>query len=134
MITLTKNAAEQINKLTAGKEQALRIKVAGGGCSGLSYKMDIVEMSSFTDKDKLFTSNEYGGMLIVDKKSFLYLNGSEVDYVNGLMRSEFKINNPNIEHSCGCGESFSVAANTIDKKNERSKELKQFFNDLDLKL
>ena len=112
MITLTKNAAEQINKLTAGKAQGLRIRVMGGGCSGLSYKMDIVEMDSFTAKDKLFTSNEHGGMLIVDKKSFLYLNGSEVDYVEGIMRSEFKINNPAVTHTCGCGESFSVADNT----------------------
>lgn len=105
MITLTENAARQINKLCDGQAKGLRIKVVGGGCSGLTYKMEI-DYPNF-EKDKLFTSNEFGGLLIVDKKSFLYLNGMELDYNEGLMKSEFVINNPANEASkCGCGESF----------------------------
>jgi len=105
-ITLTSVAAEKINELVAasGKSDAgLRVKVVGGGCSGLQYKMDIdVEKAG----DKVFEEGD--GKVIVDRKSFLYLNGTELDYSDSLMDAGFKLRNPNVKRSCGCGASFSV--------------------------
>lgn len=105
-ITLTSVAAEKINELVAasGKSDAgLRVKVVGGGCSGLQYKMDIdVEKTG----DKVFQEGD--GKVIVDRKSFLYLNGTELDYSDSLMDAGFKLRNPNVKRSCGCGASFSV--------------------------
>jgi len=111
MITLTETACDKINKMVGlpilgVPAKGLRIKVMGGGCSGLTYKMDL-DFPNF-EKDKTFTHNEYGGLLIVDKKSFLYLNGMVLDYNEGLMKSGFEIRNPNVKHTCGCGESFTI--------------------------
>ncbi|MBI4403988.1 MAG: iron-sulfur cluster assembly accessory protein [Deltaproteobacteria bacterium] len=106
MITLTTNAIEQIKKF---REEAkmpsggLRIAVVGGGCSGLSYKLDF-EKESRPD-DKVF--EQEGVKVFVDPKSFLYLNGLEVDYKGGLTGSGFTFNNPNAQKGCGCGSSFS---------------------------
>ena len=106
MISMTDEAARRITALAAEKGLAdggLRVKVVGGGCSGLSYKMDIDRPR---DGDKVF---EHGGArLVVDRKSFLYLNGTELDYQNDLMASGFTLRNPNIKRSCGCGSSFAV--------------------------
>ena len=105
-ITLTSVAAAKIHELvaTSGKSDAgLRVKVVGGGCSGLQYKMDIdVEKAG----DKVFEEGD--GKVIVDRKSFLYLNGTELDYSDSLMDAGFKLRNPNVKRSCGCGASFSV--------------------------
>jgi iron-sulfur cluster assembly protein len=105
-IALTPGAASKIHELVASSDKptgGLRVKVVGGGCSGLQYKMDIdVEKAG----DKVFTEGD--GKVIVDRKSFLYLNGTELDYTDSLMDAGFKLRNPNVKRSCGCGASFSV--------------------------
>jgi len=105
MISLSETAARKIKTLVADKGDGagLRVKVVGGGCSGLQYRMEI---GSAGDRDKIFEHD--GARLIVDKKSFLYLNGSELDYGEELMSAGFKVVNPNAKRSCGCGESFVV--------------------------
>jgi iron-sulfur cluster assembly protein len=103
-ITMTENAAGKILSLVEDNPQkGLRVKVIGGGCSGLQYKMDVDEPR---DGDKIFELN--GAKLVVDRKSFLYLNGTELDYADGLMASGFNLRNPNVKRTCGCGQSFSV--------------------------
>ena len=104
MVTLSENAASRIKQLVVDKPGAgLRVKVVGGGCSGLQYHMEI---DAEKDRDKIFERD--GARLIVDRKSFLYLNGSELDYAEELMSSGFKLVNPNAKRTCGCGESFIV--------------------------
>ena len=86
------------------KEHFVRVGVKSGGCSGLSYDL------KFDDKqendDKMFEDN--GIKIIVDKKSFLYLIGTILEYSGGLNGSGFVFNNPNANRTCGCGESFSL--------------------------
>ena len=105
-IHLSDAAAEKINGLVVSQEKpdhGLRLRVVGGGCSGLQYKMDLdVERPG----DKVFANGE--AKILVDRKSFLYLNGTEVHYEEGLMESGFKLRNPNIKRECGCGASFTV--------------------------
>jgi len=105
-ITLSENAAAKIRNLLAAQQKeasGLRVKVVGGGCSGLQYKMDLdVERPG----DKVFGTED--AKLLVDRKSFLYLNGTELDYNEGLMQSGFSLHNPNVKRSCGCGASFTV--------------------------
>jgi iron-sulfur cluster assembly protein len=104
MISLSENAASKIKQLVVEKPGAgLRVKVVGGGCSGLQYRMEI---DSAKERDKVFERD--GAQLIVDKKSFLYLNGSELDYAEELMAAGFRLVNPNVKRACGCGESFTV--------------------------
>lgn len=106
MIELTDKAAARIQQLVAEKgraEAGLRVKVVGGGCSGLTYKMDLDEVRQ---GDKVFERD--GARLVVDRKSFLYLNGTVLDYQDGLMASGFNLQNPNVKRSCGCGSSFVV--------------------------
>jgi iron-sulfur cluster assembly protein len=104
MVSLSDSAVSKIRQLVAEKpDSGLRVKVVGGGCSGLQYRM---EVDSARERDKVFERD--GARLIVDKKSFLYLNGSELDYTEELMASGFRLVNPNVKRSCGCGESFTV--------------------------
>jgi len=106
MITVTERAGKRIYELAAASEQAasgLRIKVVGGGCSGLQYKIDLdVEKKG----DKVFEAA--GGRLYVDRRSYLYLVDTRVDYAESLQNAGFRIENPNVKTSCGCGESFTV--------------------------
>lgn len=104
MVTITEAAATKIKELMpqGDMEYGLRMRVVGGGCSGLQYQMGLEEEPGTTDK--VFTSN--GIKVFVDMKSALYLAGAEVDYLNGLMESGFKITNPNAQTTCGCGQSF----------------------------
>ena len=106
-ISLSANAAAKIRSLLASRQDTpatgLRVKVVGGGCSGLQYKMDL---DLPREGDKIF--EHAGAKVIVDRKSFLYLNGTEVHYEEGLMESGFKLRNPNIKRACGCGASFTV--------------------------
>ncbi len=82
----------------------IRVGVKGGGCSGLSYEMDFdVETK---EEDKVF--EDKGVKIVVDKKSFLYLIGTELEYSGGLNGSGFVFHNPNASRTCGCGESFSI--------------------------
>lgn len=103
-IVLTERAAGKIRSLV-GEEpsKGLRVKVVGGGCSGLQYRMDLDEAR---DGDKIFERD--GARLLVDRKSFLYLNGTELDYAEELMTSGFNLRNPNVKRTCGCGASFTV--------------------------
>ena len=103
-ITLTERAATKILSLVADQaNKGLRVKVVGGGCSGLQYRMDLDDPH---EGDKIFERD--GAKLLVDRKSFLYLNGTELDYAEQLMNSGFNLKNPNVKRSCGCGASFSV--------------------------
>ena len=104
MVTITEAAAVKIKELMpeGATEYALRMRVVGGGCSGLQYQMGLEEAPGANDK--VFTSN--GIKVFVDTKSALYLAGAQVDYLNSLMESGFKITNPNAKTTCGCGQSF----------------------------
>ena len=103
-MTLTDNAVMKILSLVAeAPEKGLRVKVVGGGCSGLQYKMDL---DAPKVGDKVFERD--GAKIVVDRKSFLYLNGTELDYADGLMATGFTLHNPNVKKTCGCGASFSV--------------------------
>jgi len=106
VISMTDQAARKIQALAAEKgvpDAGLRVKVVGGGCSGLTYKMDLDHPR---DGDKVF--EHAGAKLVVDRKSFLYLKGTELDYKEELMASGFNLRNPNVKRSCGCGSSFVV--------------------------
>ncbi|MBI5838017.1 MAG: iron-sulfur cluster assembly accessory protein [Candidatus Eisenbacteria bacterium] len=106
MITLTPAAVVRLKEVMAREKReavGLRIAVQGGGCSGMSY---VMEFGAEKPGDETF---EFGGVRVhVDLKSYLYLNGTELDYVEGLMGAGFKFNNPNVKRSCSCGESFTV--------------------------
>lgn len=107
MISLKPSAVEKIRDLIAEENNPnlkLRIFVQGGGCSGFSYGFTFDEMVNEDDFDLDFQ----GVHLLVDSMSNQYLDGAEVDYVEELMGSQFKISNPNAATSCGCGSSFSV--------------------------
>ncbi len=105
-VNITERAAERIRHLLteANKEaHGLRLKVVGGGCSGLQYKLDLdVERPG----DRIFEKE--GSKVFVDLKSLLYVSGVELDYKEGLMESGFVFQNPNVKRSCGCGASFTV--------------------------
>lgn len=106
MISITEKAAGKIRDCIAesgGASSGLRIKVVGGGCSGLQYKLDL---DSERKGDKVFECD--GAKLYVDRKSYLYINGTEVDYLDGLQNAGFSLSNPNVKRTCGCGESFIV--------------------------
>ena len=106
-VGLSELAASKVRELLAQRstpEHGLRIGVRGGGCSGNSYFMEFCESPG--DGDVVVQS--HGVRLVVDTKSLMLLDGTEIDYVEGLMGSGFKFNNPNVRHSCACGESFSA--------------------------
>ena len=106
-ITLHDSAVRQLRLLIEQRQTpgaGLRLAVRGGGCSGLSYVLEWADKPR--ERDKVFERE--GARVFVDPKSFLYLAGTELVYEQGLMASGFKLNNPNVKSSCGCGESFSV--------------------------
>lgn len=106
-VSITENAAAKIKQLLAAddkkEKEGLRLKVVGGGCSGLQYKMDL---DAARPGDKVFEKD--GAKILVDMKSLLYLNGTELDYKEELMQSGFVFQNPNVKRACGCGTSFSI--------------------------
>ena len=107
-IILTESAASHISEMlvddTTNTGKSLRVYVEGGGCSGLSYKLDFDNESQEGDQE--FESNGY--KVVCDMKSFLYLCGTELDFTDGLNGKGFQFNNPNASRTCGCGESFSL--------------------------
>jgi iron-sulfur cluster assembly protein len=108
MIGVTERAAKEvariINEQKLPEGTALRVGVKGGGCSGFSYTLGFDD--TFSEVDQV---SEIAGVRVVcDPKSFLYLNGTEIDFEDNLMGRGFKFGNPNAAKSCGCGESFSV--------------------------
>jgi iron-sulfur cluster assembly protein len=108
MITVSENAKQHVLSLIASENSPegtfIRVGVEGGGCSGLTYKL--VFDNVITETDKIF--EDKGIKIAVDKKSFLYLIGTELDYVGGLNGKGFVFVNPNASRTCGCGESFGV--------------------------
>jgi iron-sulfur cluster assembly protein len=105
-VSVTERAAARIKELAAAGNrngQWLRVKVVGGGCSGLQYKVDF-DMPKGTDK--IFEKD--GAKVLIDMKSLLYLTGTELDYKDELMQSGFVFQNPNVKKACGCGASFAV--------------------------
>ncbi len=108
VVTLTPVAGAKVRELleTEGNpELALRVYVAGGGCSGLQYGMALDD--SMLDGDTLIESD--GIRVLVDAESLGFIMGAEVDYVDSLMGAGFQVNNPNAVSSCGCGHSFKTA-------------------------
>jgi iron-sulfur cluster assembly protein len=108
MIELTPKAAERVRSIMRDQgitEGGLRVGIKGGGCSGLSYNLAID--TEERPGDQVFESD--GVKLFVDTKSFLYLNGATIDWMDeGLMQRGFTFINPNSSGGCGCGESFAV--------------------------
>ena len=106
-IALTDKAAAKIGELLAGQddaaEQALRVAVRGGGCSGFQYALAFDRPK---DDDHVFEVD--GVSVVVDKVSMQFVFGSEVDYIEGLQGAGFQVNNPNVVAACGCGSSFQV--------------------------
>jgi len=108
-IHLTERAAQKIRALlekdgVSPEIGGLRVGVQGGGCSGLSYAMRLDTQAR--DRDKVF--EEHGARIFVDPKSFLYLNGTTLEYEQTLMREGFVFQNPNAARNCGCGSSFTA--------------------------
>ncbi len=108
MITVSENAKQKaINLMREDNKPEgsfIRVGVEGGGCSGLSYKLEFD--NQLKDGDQVF--EDKGMKIVVDKKSFLYLVGTELDYSGGLNGKGFIFINPNASRTCGCGESFAV--------------------------
>jgi iron-sulfur cluster insertion protein len=107
MINITQNAATKVREISEeeGLEgQGLRLRVVGGGCAGFNY--DLYFEDKPTDMDESF--EVMGVTMYIDPLSFQYLDGTEIDYVEGLHASGFKFNNPQVTSTCGCGSSFSV--------------------------
>ena len=109
-ISLTELAANKIKEII--KEQSLpdgltklRVAVKGGGCSGFSYMLDLTEEAKSESDEEI---DSQGIKILVDNKSLLYLNGTEIDFRDEVMASGFVFKNPNATSSCGCGSSFSA--------------------------
>ncbi|MCW8826349.1 MAG: iron-sulfur cluster assembly protein IscA [Gammaproteobacteria bacterium] len=105
-ITLTEAAANRVKDFLAnrGKGEGLRLGVRTSGCSGMAYVIEFADV--IDEEDTVFEDN--GVKLIVDAKSMIYLDGTEVDFAKEGLNEGFKFNNPNAKDSCGCGESFQV--------------------------
>lgn len=105
-VEVTDAAAKRVAKIVAGEpgKTALRVSVEGGGCSGFSYKFDLVD--SRNDDDVAIERD--GATVLIDELSLIYMSGSVIDFVDDLMGQSFQIKNPNAVASCGCGTSFSV--------------------------
>jgi iron-sulfur cluster assembly accessory protein len=105
-VTVTDRAARRIAEIVAGEPQTplLRVSVEGGGCSGFQYRFDLVGEQA---PDDVVIERESARVLI-DPVSLDYLAGSEIDFVDDLIGSSFKVNNPKATASCGCGTSFSI--------------------------
>ncbi len=109
MINITETAAKQIQNLKSQDSNAqddsfLRVSVAQGGCSGMSYKLDFASDQSASDK----VFEEHGTKLVIDVNSYLYLAGMTLDFEGGLNGKGFIFSNPNASRTCGCGSSFGV--------------------------
>lgn len=105
-VTMTESAATRVrNFLTKrGKGVGLRLGVRSSGCSGLAYVLEFVD--DIKADDQVF--EDHGVKIIIDSKSLVYLDGTELDFAKEGLNEGFKFNNPNVQASCGCGESFTV--------------------------
>ena len=104
-ITLSERAARRIVEILRAEDAALmRVSVEGGGCSGFQYRFDLVQDRA---PDDIMIERD-GARVVVDPTSLGFVRGAEIDFVDELIGASFKINNPNITASCGCGTSFSI--------------------------
>ena len=105
-ITMTDAAADRVKTFLdkRGKGVGLRLAVRTSGCSGMAYVIEFVDETA--PEDVVFS--DHGVNVIVDKKSLVYLDGTELDFAKEGLNEGFKFNNPNVTGSCGCGESFNV--------------------------
>ena len=105
-ITLTDSAANRVQAFLAnrGKGVGLRLGVKTSGCSGMAYVIEFADI--INDDDSVFEDKDV--KVIIDKKSLVYLDGTELDFVKEGLNEGFKFNNPNASNECGCGESFNV--------------------------
>ena len=107
-IQITDAASLQIQKIASSAAEdiiGVRVGVQGGGCAGLSYILDLE--TEKMDNDRVYSISENLD-LFIDKKSYLFLSGTTLDWSGGLNGTGFEFNNPNVKSSCGCGTSFSV--------------------------
>jgi len=105
-VDLSDAAASRIAKIVSAQpgKIALRVSVEGGGCSGFSYKFDLVDARNEDD----IAIEKAGATVLIDDMSLVYMGGSVIDFVDDLMGQSFQIKNPNAVASCGCGTSFSI--------------------------
>ncbi|MBC8945874.1 MULTISPECIES: iron-sulfur cluster assembly protein IscA [Xenorhabdus] len=105
-ISLTESAAQRVLAFldNRGKGVGLRLGVRTSGCSGMAYVLEFAD--AINDEDQVF--EDKGVKVIVDGKSIVYLDGTELDFVKEGLNEGFKFNNPNVSSECGCGESFNV--------------------------
>ncbi|MGC0052854.1 iron-sulfur cluster insertion protein ErpA [Brucella pituitosa] len=105
-ITVSESAAKRIAKIISSEpgKTALRVSVEGGGCSGFSYKYDLVDDQSDDD----IVIEKLGAKVLINSISVPYMDGSQIDFVDDLMGQSFQIRNPNATASCGCGTSFAI--------------------------
>ena len=105
-VTLSEAAAKRIAAIVAAdaEKQALRVSVEGGGCSGFSYKFDLT--GDRQDDDIVIERDN--ARVLIDQMSLVYMEGSEIDFVDNLLGQSFQIKNPNAVASCGCGTSFAI--------------------------
>ncbi len=105
-ISMTQAAADHVNRYLENRGQGLgvRLGVRTTGCSGMAYVLEFVD--AMADEDELFESR--GVKVVIDPKSMIYLDGTELDYVKVGLNEGFQFNNPNAKNECGCGESFNV--------------------------
>lgn len=105
-VTMTENAAKHVRKSLEkrGKGIGLRLGVRTSGCSGMAYVLEFADQAE--EQDQIFES--HGIQIVVDPKSMVYLDGTELDYAREGLNEGFKFNNPNVKNTCGCGESFNT--------------------------
>ena len=105
-VTLTEAAADRVTKFLAnrGKGIGIRLGVRTSGCSGMAYQLEFAD--AIEDDDLVF--EDRGVKVLINPKSLVYLDGTELDYGKEGINEGFKFNNPNVKNECGCGESFSV--------------------------
>ncbi|TVP76882.1 MAG: iron-sulfur cluster assembly accessory protein [Puniceicoccaceae bacterium] len=106
LVLVTEPASAKLRSLVEREQKGdfLRVKISGGGCNGLSYKMKFVEAPKRGD----ILVRSAGAQVLVDTKSALYLRGTQLDYSDKMVGGGFKFSNPNAKSSCSCGESFSI--------------------------
>ena len=105
-VTLTEAAAERVNRFLASRGQGVgvRLGVRTSGCSGLAYVLEFVD--EVGSDDEVF--EDHGVKVVIDRKSLVYLDGTELDFTKEGLNEGFRFNNPNVKNECGCGESFNV--------------------------
>jgi iron-sulfur cluster assembly protein len=108
-VTISPAAADYIRAAATeqGRPEGVRLKILAGGCSGLEYKLDLLQVGETAGEgDRAIESN--GVTMLMDLKSAIHVTGSVIDYESGVLRRGFRINNPNATGTCSCGDSFSA--------------------------